>query len=186
MVRQKEKIFSVEMLEVDGNHEHHNPILNFICKEKDLENSFNKCDVGKVLNAVIVKTLLSDIESEPMKFINGNCVFIEEINPLKKFNSLDNYYYRINDYNENKAILGGFNDVIDYLKRKIKNKYAMISYNGINEKIEFSEKMVSDILSRMTGNTHVVVLNQLNNRGEESDSIIVTPFKIIKENNIHK
>lgn len=179
MAKQKEKTFSVEMLEIDGNHKHHNPILNFICKEKDLENSFIECCEDKSIKQETFKELINNFKKNKTNFINNDIVYIEEISLSKKFKPSDKYYYRIDDYNENKATLGCFNEVIDYLKKKIKNKYALISYNGINEKIEFSEDIVTNVLSRMTAQTHVVVFNQLNIRGEESDSIMITPFKIM-------
>ena len=179
MPKKKEKYYAVDMLEVDSNHEHHNPILNFISKEKELENSFNECDVNKVLTPTSLKELLSGIDKKPMKFINGDAIFIEEISLSKKFKPSDKYFYRIDDYNENKATFGGFNETLDYVKKKVKNKYALVSYNGINEKIEFSEDAISNIITRMTANTHVIVINQLSIRGDESDSIMITPFKIM-------
>ena len=183
MPRKKERYFSVEMLEEDSLREHYNPFLNFICKESNLSDSFYECDVRDVLkeknNEDDLKTILKKPDNKPIVFIGENMLLISEISLNKTPKESDKYLYRIYDYNENKWCFCTFNEVLSYLNKKIKTKYAFTYYNGTNERIEFSEKDAANIVTRMTPGTHNICFSQINGRGEESEAILIVPFKIM-------
>lgn len=187
MPRVKERYFSVEMQEEDSLHEYHNNFLNFIVKEKDLEYGFISCDLHNIIKEKsnekdlkeILKNPINSQYSRQLKHIGDDVFFINEISLSKPLKTSEGYLYQIYDYNENKALFCGFNDVLTYIKRKIKTKYALAQYNGENQRFEFSEKDVANIMTRMTPGTHSIFISQLSTRGDEGEPIAIIPYKII-------
>ena len=186
MPRKKEKYFKIEMGEENTLSEYHNPFLNFITKEGNLRNAFEECDIYHILkerkNESDLEYIIKNINNPREKnifTIGNNVLYIYEISLSKPLKSSDKYLYHIFDYNDNKETLCGFKEVLLYIKKKIKNKYAFLHYNGINERIVFSENEIENIITRMTANTHQISVNQINGKGEEDETILITPFKII-------
>lgn len=184
MPRKKERIFSIEFPEEDTLHPYHNPILNFVAKENNLIKGFHECDVHNILkignNEKELEKAIKEYGKRQTSFFSDICFYMEEINLSKPLKSFDNYIYRFIDYNENKTDLCGFKELVSYIKKKIKNKYAFFHYNGINEKLEFSEDVLNNIITRMTAKTHQITVNEINGKGEEDNGIIIIPFKIIE------
>lgn len=184
MPRKKEKLFYVETQEEDTLREHNNYLLNFVSPEKILYQSFHACEKRNLFGSDEAKkdlqVLLNDKEKKPYYPIDQETVFIGEISLSGKLKPSDEYLYHLIDTNDKKEVFISFNDVLTYIKKKIKNKYVFLHYNGINERIEFSEEKVKTVIKEMTENTHVISLNQINGKGEEQEPIIITPLKIMK------
>lgn len=184
MPRKKERIFSIEFPEEDTLHPHYNPMLNFITKESNLIQGFHECDKHGILksnnNEKALEKAIKEYGKRQASFFSNVCFYMEEISLSKPLKSSDKYLYRFVDYNENKAGFCEFKEIISYVKKKIKNKYASLHYNGINEKQEFSENIIKNIISRMTTETHQITINSINGKNEEDDGITIIPFKIIE------
>ncbi len=184
MPRKKERLFCIEFPEEDTLHPYHNPILNFVTKENNLIQGFHECDVHGILkigdNEKELEKAIKDYGKRVMSFFSDNGFYMEEISLSKPLKSSDKYIYRFIDYNENKTGFCGFREMVAYIKKKIKNKYASLHYNGINEKVEFSEDVMNNVISRMTAETHQITINEINGKGEEDNGIIIIPFKIIE------
>lgn len=184
MPRVKEKIYAVEILEEDTLRQYHNYLDNFISKEKTLYQSFHLADKRNLFDSDKAKKdlqeLIKDTNKKECYPIDNETVFIDEISHSGKLKLTDEYLYRFFDYNEKKGDFCTFNELITYLKKKIKNKYAIVYYNGITKKIEFSEDTIKPIIKEMTEDTHTISLNQLNGKGDEYEPIIIVPFKVIK------
>lgn len=180
-MKKKERIFSVEFPEEDTLHPHNNPILNFITKENNLIQAFHSCDKQGILKNKEneIEKAIKEFGKRQTSFINNICFYLEEISLSKPSKSSDKYLYRFIDYNENKTGFCAFKEMIIYVKKKIKNKYCSLHYNGTNEKIQFSEKEISNILSRITSKTHQLTINEINGKGIEDEGILIVPFKMI-------
>ena len=182
MARRKERIFTIETPEENSLIPYNNAFINFVCKESNLVDCFNHCDKLQILSEPSKKkdidNIIKNLGIKSLNFVDSVALYIDEISLSKPLKSSDGYIYRLRDYNENKHGFYTFNEVITYLKRKIKTKIVNLSYNGTNETVEFSEKELSNIITRMSSDTHDVVIVQVDNKNRESDLIIVTPFKI--------
>lgn len=184
MPRVKEKIYAVEILEEDTLRQYHNYLDNFISKEKTLYQSFHLADKRNLFDSDKAKKdlqeLIKDTNKKECYEIDTETVFIDEISHSGKLKLTDEYLYRFYDYNEKKGDFCAINEIIAYLKKKIKNKYANIYYNGITKRIEFNDSEVKKIIKEMSENTHTISLCQLNGKGDEYEPIIIVPFKVIK------
>lgn len=182
MARKKERIFSVEIPEEGSQFVYVNPFNNFIVKETNILNAFQEEDKQSTLsepaNKKDLEAIIKSLGNKQLNFIGNTALYIDEISLSKPLKSSDGYIYRLRDYNENKHGFYTFNEVITYLKRKIKTKLVILSYNGTNETVEFSEKELSNIITRMSSDTHDISLVQTDGKTKESNLILITPFKI--------
>ena len=182
--RKKERIFSIEFPEEDTLHPYYNPILNFVAKENNLIQGFHECDVHSILkignNEKELEKAIKEYGKRQASFFSDICFYMEEISLSKPLKSSDKYLYRFINYNENKTGFCNFKEIVTYIKKKVKNKYAFFHYNSVNEKLVFSEDVLKNIITRMTAETHQITVNEINGKGEEDKGIIVIPFKIIE------
>lgn len=164
MPRKKDKIVAVYFTEPDTQHHEYHPFKNFCCREKDLD--------GK-------EKLLVSPKINTQTFIGNDIAYIDEIEIDSKLKSTDQYIYNYFDYNNNKSLYLTFNDVLKEITKRIKNKYAQVAYDGIFEKIEFSEDEFAKILSRMSAETHEISIAQIKSNGDYDEIIIIRPIKIL-------
>lgn len=182
MARKKERIFSFEFPEESSQFTYNNKLINFISKESNIFDNFKELDKQSILsepkNKKDLENIIKTLGTKQLNFVGNEAIYIEELSLFKPLKSSDGYIYRLRDYNENKHVFYGFNEIISYLKRKVKTKIVNLSYNGINETIEFSEKELSNILIRMTNGTHDILVVQIDSKNKESNLILITPFKL--------
>lgn len=184
MARQKVKWISVEIAEEDSLHPYNNkPFPNFICQERYLahsivevtkDESFFKTDENKKQLEYLLKNYLK----KPVSFINENMVIIEEISLYGKSKPEDGYLYYLEDITSKKSLFCAFNELISLLKKKLKEKEVIVFYNGEKEKCVFDENNISNIISRMSNETHPINIIPYFKK-TEGENIIIVPFKLI-------
>lgn len=185
MPKKKSVLIGVSFPEVDTLHEQHNLFINFVCDENKIQDTIIEklLDKNKISNYNTIKkdieTALKNRLKNNVQFIGSDMVIFEEISLSERLKSSDQYIYHLFDYNGSKSIYGTFKTIINEVNKRIKNKYVNIWYNGITEKIEYSENEFGNILSRMSPPTHEVGIAQIKGNGDDDNLIIITPYKLM-------
>ena len=68
-------------------------------------------------------------------------------------------------------------DILAYIGKKIKTKYAYAIYKGTMNKIEYSPKAVTDILNGLEETTSQFEIESVGRSGMTDNMLIVTIFK---------
>lgn len=182
MGRKKEIILSVSCVETDTNRENYKPFTNFICKKNDLESSFIDVDKNHIFKENNYRKALDSVLKLQSKtnvyFIDDIECYIDEIVFNSKIKPSDKYFYRLMDYGSNKVVFVSFKDLIPEINKRIKNKYARVWYNGTIEKITYDANEISNIIARMTTDTHEISIAQLKGNGDEDDILLITPYEL--------
>ena len=164
MPRKKDKIVAAYFTEPDTLHHDYHPFKNFCCREKELGDK---------------EQLLANAKINTPVYIDNDVSYVDEIEINSKIKASDQYIYNFFDYSTNKSLYLTFDDVLKETTKRIKNKYAQVAYDGIFEKIEFSENDFANILSRMSAETHEISIGQCKSNGDYDDIIIIRPLKIM-------
>lgn len=187
MPRKKEKIISLEVMEPNSTWDYsQSKILNnFICRADDAEKVIIDMDPKEVWKheraySKEVKAILSapGTRNASSVFFNDD-VNVEEVKLPKTIKGGVKYIYKIYDYSDEKinTEYGTQKDVLAYISKKIKTKYAVTTYNGVTSKIEYSPKTVMDILNQLEKTTSQFQIESTSRSGDTSTSIFVTCFR---------
>lgn len=177
MPKRKSRLVAFTFCEPDTLHSECFPFVNFCCEEKQLQTTLQSLDkTGLFKNN---DKLLDTFKIGAETVLENNLTFIDEITVDSKLKKTDTYIYRFHDYSNHKTNYYSFDDTIKELNKKIKNKYAQIAYDGVFEKIEYSEKEAVNVLSRMSAETHEISIAQIKSNGDYDNIILITPLKLL-------
>lgn len=187
MPRKKEKILSLEVGEPNSTWDYSNTkiLKNFICKQDDAEKVIVDMDQKEYWRheknySEEVKSILA----APGTRNASNVFFCEDVNveEVKLPASVKpgtKYVYKIYDYSNNKvnSEYGTQKDIVAYISKKIKTKYAYVTYNGTMDKIEYSPKAVTGILNELEETTSQFEIESVGRSGMTDNMLIVSIFK---------
>jgi hypothetical protein len=187
MPRKKEKILSLEVGEPNSTWDYSNTkiLKNFICKQDDAEKVIVDMDQKEYWRheknySEEVKSILA----APGTRNASNVFFYEDVNveEVKLPASVKpgtKYVYKIYDYSNDKVTseYGTQKDIVAYISKKIKTKYAYVTYKGTMDKIEYSPKAVTGILNELEETTSQFEIESVGRSGMTDNMLIVSIFK---------
>lgn len=187
MPRKKEQVLSVEVVETNATWDYRDTriLKNFICKKSEAEKVIVDMDLRDTWKHEAkfsdnVKAILADPGTR-----NASSVFftddvnVEEVKLPLSMKTVPPFVYKIYDYTGEKCSTeyGTQRDVLTYLSKKIKTKYAYTTYNGKTSRIEFSTKAVAEILNALSETTSQFEIEPAGRSGVTDTMIIVSQFK---------
>ena len=187
MPRKKEKILSLEVIETNSKWDYRNTksLYNFICKKDDAEKVIVDMDRKEMWKhehgySNAVKSILADPGTR-----NSSSIFylddvnVEEVKLPASVKASTKYVYKIYDYTGEKVSTeyGTQKDALAYLGKKVKTKYAYVTYNGVSKKIEYSPKAVTEIFAELEKTTSQFEIEPVGRSGATDSSILVSMFK---------
>ena len=187
MPRKKERILSLEVGEPNSMWDYSNTkiLRNFICKKDDAEKVIVDMDQREYWKheknySEEVKSILAAPGTR-----NASNVFfhedvnVEEVKLPATVKPGTKYVYKIYDYSNDKVTseYGTQKDILAYIGKKIKTKYAYVMYKGTTNKIEYSPKAVTDILNGLEETTSQFEIESIGRSGMTDNTLIVTIFK---------
>ena len=186
MVKKKKAILAVEMLEINSTWDYRGRKIfnNFICNQENAESAMIDMDIKETWKhekgySDELKGILAERGTRnASETFFGDDVCVEEVKLPASIKPSTKYIYKIYDYAGDKLNVeyGAQKDAMAYISKKIKTKYAYVSYNGIGEKIEYSPKTVTDILDELESTTSQFEIEPVG-RGDADEIIIVSIFK---------
>jgi hypothetical protein len=187
MPRKKEKILSLEVSELNSLWDYRETriLRNFICKSDDAAKTVQDMDLRDYWKhekgyAEEVKAILSAPGTRNARNVFfGDDVHVEEIKLPASAKGSFKYLYKIYDYSGDKVTTeyGVQKDILAYISKKIKTKYAYVTYNGQSDKIEYSPKAVSSILNELEETTSQFEIEPIGRSGATDSLILVSIFK---------
>ena len=187
MPRKKERILSLEVGEPNSMWDYSNTkiLRNFICKKDDAEKVIVDMDQREYWKheknySEEVKSILAAPGTR-----NASNVFfhedvnVEEVKLPVTVKPGTKYVYKVYDYSNDKVTseYGTQKDILAYIGKKIKTKYAYVMYKGTTNKIEYSPKAVTDILNGLEETTSQFEIESVGRSGMTDNMLIVTIFK---------
>ena len=187
MPRKKERILSLEVGEPNSMWDYSNTkiLRNFICKKDDAEKVIVDMDQREYWKheknySEEVKSILAAPGTR-----NASNVFfhedvnVEEVKLPATVKPGTKYVYKVYDYSNDKVTseYGTQKDILAYISKKIKTKYAYVMYKGTTNKIEYSPKAVTDILNGLEETTSQFEIESVGRSGMTDNTLIVTIFK---------
>lgn len=187
MPRRKERILSLEVGEPNSLWDYSDSkiLRNFICKKDDAEKVLVDMDQKELWKHEMnysneVKSILAAPGTR-----NASCVFftddvnVEEVKLPVSVKAGTKYVYKIYDYSGDKVSgeYGTQKDIVAYITKKIKTKYAYVMYKGSGSRIEFSPKVVTDILNDLEKTTSQFEIEPIGRSGSTDNTLIVSIFK---------
>ena len=187
MPRKKEKILSLEVVETNSTWDYRPAriLTNFICKADDAEQTIQDMDRKEYWkHEKDYTSQMKAILAQPGTR-NASTVFftddvnVEEVKLPATIKAGTKYVYKIYDYSGDKVSIeyGTQKDILGYISKKIKTKYAYVTYNGQVEKIEYAPKNVAAILNELEKTTSQFEIEAYGRSGFTDSSIIVSIFK---------
>ena len=187
MPRKKRKIMSLEVLEPNSTWDYSafKVLNNFICDADDAEKTVQEMDRREFWkHEPDYKNQMKGILSAPGTRYASNSFFdddvrVEEVKLPASVKPSTKYVYKVYDYFGEKVSTeyGTQKDAIACIGKRIKTKYAYVTYNGTGTRIEYSPKKVADILNGLEETTSQFQIESIGRSGMTSDPIIVTIFK---------
>lgn len=187
MPRKKEKILSLEVIEPNSTWDYRpmKVLNNFICKADDAEKTIQEMDRREYWKheesyTSQVKAILAPAGTRNSSTVFfGDDVNVEEVKLPASLKTLPSYIYKIYDYTGEKCTTeyGSQKDVLAYISKKVKTKYAYVTYNGQSSRIEYSPKAVTDILKELAETTSQFEIEPVGRSGNTDTMIIVSTFK---------
>ena len=187
MPRKKEKIVSLEVIEPNSTWDYRpmKVLNNFICKADDAEKTVQEMDRREFWKHEPTYTSQVKAILAPAGTRNSSSVFfgddvnVEEVKLPASLKTIPAYVYKIYDYTGEKCTTeyGTQKDVLAYISKKVKTKYAYVTYNGQSSRIEYSPKVVTDILKELAETTSQFEIEPVGRSGNTDTMIIVTTFK---------
>lgn len=187
MPRKKEKYISLEVIEANATWDYRETKLltNFICKAEDAEKTLQDADRKECWKHEKGYTSEAKAILAPAGTRNSSSVFftedvnVEEVKLPASVKSGVKYIYKMYDYSGDKAVTeyGTQKDMLAYISKKIKTKYAYVTYNGQTSKIEYSPKAVSEILNEQEKTTSQVEIEPAGRSGSTEDVFLVSIFE---------
>ena len=187
MPRKKDKLVSLEVIELNSTWDYRNTrtLTNFICKKDDAERKLQDADIHEIWKSE--KKFANEAKAilAPAGTRNASHVFftdevaVEEVKLPKTVKATDKYIYKVYDYSGDKLSTeyGTQKDIVSYIGKKIKTKYAYVAYNGEGRKIEYSPKTVTGILNELEDTTSNFEIESLSRSGNTEGVILVSIFK---------
>ena len=187
MPRKKERILSLEVGEPNSTWDYSNTkiLRNFICKKDDAEKVIVDMDQREYWKheknySEEVKSILAAPGTR-----NASNVFfhedvnVEEVKLPATVKPGTKYVYKVYDYSNDKVTseYGTQKDILAYIGKKIKTKYAYVMYKGTTNKIEYSPKAVTDILNGLEETTSQFEIESVGRSGMTDNMLIVSIFK---------
>jgi hypothetical protein len=187
MPRKKERILSLEVGEPNSTWDYSSTkiLRNFICKKDDAEKAIVDMDQKEYWKheknySEEVKSILAAPGTR-----NASNVFfhedvnVEEVKLPTTVKPGTKYVYKVYDYSNDKVTseYGTQKDILAYISKKIKTKYAYVMYKGTTNKIEYSPKAVTDILNGLEETTSQFEIESVGRSGMTDNMLIVTIFK---------
>ena len=187
MPRKKEKILSLEVIEPNSTWDYREVkiLTNFICKADDAERTIQDMDRREYWKheknyGPEVKAILAQPGTR-----NASTVFftddvnVEEVKLPTSIKSGTKYIYKVYDYCGDKlnTEYGTQKDILAYIGKKVKTKYAYVTYNGRGGRIEYSPKAVTGILNELEKTTSQFEIEPIGRSGITDGTILVTMFK---------
>lgn len=188
MPRKKNKILSLEVAEINAQWDYSNRknLKNFICNQEDAEETVKKMDrkelwrQEKNYSSQVSAILAPRGTRNSSNVFYGDEVNIEEVKLPKTVKPNTEYVYKLYDYFGEKlnAEYGTQRDIVSYISKRVKTKYAIATYNGKCRKIENTQKAVIDILSTLESTTSQFGIEPISrSTGDTEDIIIVSIFQ---------
>ena len=187
MPRKKEKILSLEVSELNSLWDYRETriLRNFICKSDDVVKTVQDMDLRDYWKhekgyADEVKAILSAPGTRNARSVFfGDDVHVEEIKLPASAKGNFKYLYKLYDYSGDKVTTeyGVQKDILAYISKKIKTKYAYVTYNGKSDKIEYSPKAVAGILNGLEETTSQFEIEPVGRSGATDNLILVSIFK---------
>ena len=187
MPRKKEKILSLEVLEVNSTWDYRGSkiLTNFICKADDAERTIQDMDIKEYWKHE--KNYLPEVRSilaQPGTR-NASTVFftddvnVEEVKLPVSVKTGTKYIYKVYDCSGGKVNTeyGTQKDILAYISKRVKTKYAYVTYNGKSSRIEYTPKAVVDILNQQEKTTSQLEIEPVGRSGVTDDMILVSIFK---------
>ena len=187
MPRKKEKFVSLEVIETNSTWDDRptRVLSNCICKADDAEKLVQENDRREFWKheesyTAQVKAILA-----PAGTRNASTVFfnddvnVEEVKLPASAKGNPKYIYKIYDYNGDKCSTeyGVQKDILAYISKKVKTKYAYVTYNGQSSRIENNPKTIVGILNELEKTTSQFEIEPIGRSGTTDNSIFVTMFK---------
>ena len=193
MPRKKEKIISLEVIEPNSTWSYikERPFYNFICKKDEAEDILKTQDRRGLTGNMKqyeseVKSILapSGTRNSSSVFF-GNEVGVEEVSLSPKTLTGAKYVYKIYDYTGEKmhTEYGVQKEAIAYITKRIRSKYAYITHDGIEERIEYNPKQISELLTGLEFTTSQLEIAPSGRTGPTNDILLVSVFRnlVMKE-----
>ena len=187
MPRKVEKIIAVEVVEPNScwDYRETRVLTNFICKKDEAEKVIVDMDrrdywKHKKNYSDEVKAILAPAGTRNASMVFfGDDVNVEEVKLPANVKDSTKYVYKVYDYVGEKltAEYGTQKDALSAITKKIKTKYAYVTYNGETRKIECTPKAVTDILNGLEETTSQFEIESVGRSGNTSDTILVSIFK---------
>lgn len=187
MPKKKEKIVSLEVIETNSLWDYRNSriLQNFICKKDDAEKTVADMDLKDYWKheknyANEVKAILAAPGTR-----NSSSVFftqdvnVEEVKLPVSVKASTKYVYKVYDYLGDKlnTEYGTQKDIVSYIGKRVKTKYAYVTYNGKSRRIEYSPKAVTEILDGLEDTTSQFEIEPIVRSGATEGTILVSIFK---------
>ena len=187
MPKKKKKVVSLEVLEVNSKWDYQpaRTLRNFICNAEDAEKTVQDMDIKELWKHEpgYQKQMKAILAPEGTR--NASTVFftddvaVEEVKLPLSMKTIPPYVYKYYDYTGEKCTTeyGTMKDILAYISKKVKTKYAYVTYNGKTRKIEYSPKAVSDILTGLQETTSQFEIEPVGRSGNTDTMIMVSTFK---------
>jgi hypothetical protein len=187
MPKKKERILALEVIETNTTWDYRQSkiLQNFVCKKDEAEKVIADMDLQEYWKhekkyGDEVKAILAapGTRNASNVFFHDE-VIVEEPKLPPSIKTGTKYVYKIYDYSGDKTHTeyGTQKDILSYISKKIKTKYAYVSYNGFGGRIEYSPKTVADIFEELEKTTSQLSIEPLGRSGTTDDSMVVAIFK---------
>lgn len=178
---------SLEVVEANSTWDYRETkvLTNFVCKANDAERTIQDMDSKEYWKHE--KDYLSNVKSilaQPGTRNASNVFFsddvsVEEVKLPTSVKPGTKYIYKVYDYFGDKLSTeyGTQKDILAYIGKKMKTKYVYVTYNGKTDRIEYSPKVVTDILNGLEETTSQFEIEPFSRSGVTGDMISVSIFK---------
>ena len=187
MPRKKEKILSLEVAEVNSMWDYRPAriLTNFICKADDAERTIQDMDRKecwkheKNYTSAVKSILAQPGTRNASNVFYTDEVHVEEVKLPATVKAGTKFIYKVYDYSGDKVSTeyGTQKDILAYIGKRIKTKYAYVTYNGKSGKIEYTPKAVTEILDGLEESTSQFEIEPVGRSGVTGDMIFITTFK---------
>ena len=187
MPRKKEKLLAIEVIETNSSWDYRptRAFHNFICKETSADKMITDADLQENWKydkeySSNLKAILATPGTRNHSYVfYGSEVCVEEVKLPASVKPGTKYIYKVYDYTGGKLItdVGTQKDIISYLGKRIKTKYACVSSNGKSEKIEYSQKTIAEMLSGLEETTSQLQIEPVGRSADSDETMLISIFE---------
>ena len=177
---------SLEVAEVNSTWDYRKSrkLYNFICNEGDVEGIVREMRKNEYwikdssFDSQLKAILAPQGTRNSSNYFFGDDVAVEEIKLQTPPKPSMKYFYKIHDYSNEKLSYeyGTPKDIIAYISKKVKTKYAEVSYNGKTEKIENTSANIAEILDELEITTSQFYIEPVGRSEMNNVMILVSIF----------